>query len=195
MDLSSKTLTSNNPYLTGQLLIAMPNMGDQRFERTVIYMCAHSEEGAMGLVVNKLLSGLSFSELLKQFEIENPPGAGRTKIHFGGPVEPGRGFVLHSGDYRREGTMLIDDEFGLTATIEVLRDIAAGQGPRSRLVALGYAGWAPGQLDAEIQANAWLNVPADEDLLFSTNQTDKWPKAVRKLGIDLSLLSTDAGHA
>ena len=139
----------SGPYLEGQLLVAMPTMADPRFARSVIYMCAHSDDGAMGLVVNKLLESLSFSDLLEQLEIEAASVDERIRVHFGGPVEAARGFVLHSTDYTHEATMRVDDGFALTATIDVLKAMAEGRGPRLSMLALGYAGWAQGQLDRE----------------------------------------------
>ena len=182
--------------LTGQLLVAMPQMQDPRFARSVVYMCAHSEEaGAMGLVINKPLEAVTVDELYAHLNLEparlNRPQA----VHFGGPVEPGRGFVLHSADYREEATLDIADNIAVTATLDILRAIAQGMGPRRSLLALGYAGWAPGQLDAEIQANGWLSVAADSQLVFDDALDSKWQRALAKLGIDLSMLSTDAGHA
>lgn len=182
-------------YLTGQLLVAMPSMTDPRFERSVIYVCVHNEDGAMGLVLNKLMDSLTFDELLDQLDIESGPAEDQIRIHFGGPVETGRGFVLHSGDYSKDGTVMMENGVGLTATIDILRDIAKGQGPQESLLALGYAGWGPGQLDQEIQENAWLNVPADDTLVFGSAVETKWERALGKLGIDLSLLSGEAGHA
>ena len=180
--------------LTGQLLVAMPQMTDPRFERSVIYLCAHSDEGAMGLVVNRLIDSLTFPNLLSQLGIE-PVAETDIPIHFGGPVESSRGFVLHSAEYAQDSTLLIDENIALTATIDVLKAIAAGSGPRQRVLALGYAGWAPGQLDAEIQSNGWLLVPADPDLVFGSDNEAKWQRAIAKLGIDLTLLSSEAGHA
>lgn len=190
-----KEADQTSGYLQGQLLIAMPTMMDPRFQRTVIYMCAHSSAGAMGLVVNKPMDGISFPDLLQQLGIDSANLDDRILVHFGGPVEPGRGFVLHSTDYMREGTMVIDDSIGLTATVDVLKAIAQGQGPRRSLLALGYAGWAPGQLDQEIQANGWLHAAADEELVFGCEHDSKWPRAIRKVGFDPGRLSTDAGHA
>jgi putative transcriptional regulator len=182
--------------LTGQLLVAMPQMQDPRFARTVIYMCAHGEEtGAMGLVVNKLLGSLTMGDLLTQLEISPVRGNRGQPVHFGGPVEAGRGFVLHTADYREEATMVIGGNIAVTATLEILRAIGKGEGPRRSLLALGYAGWAPGQLDAEIQANGWLAVDADDDLVFGEDFDGKWQRALKKLGVDLTMLSTDAGHA
>lgn len=182
-------------YLEGQLLIAMPSMQDPRFERTVIYMCAHSAQGAMGLVVNKLADHISFHDLLDQLTIDVPEVENEIRVHVGGPVETGRGFVLHSGDYQQESTLLVNPEFGLTATVDILRSIAVGEGPRRSLLALGYAGWAPGQLDNEIQENGWLHTPADLDLVFDSDLERKWERSINKLGIDVSFLSSDAGHA
>lgn len=181
--------------LAGQLLVAMPNMSDPRFARSVIYVCAHDEEGAIGLVINKLMGSLTFRELLEQLGIESDEPSEEIRVHFGGPVERGRGFVLHSSDYVRSGSMQVDDEVALTATIDILRDIAGGRGPRRSLLALGYAGWGPGQLDSEIQANGWLNVESDENLVFDDNLDDKWEQAIAKLGFDPSSLSGEAGHA
>ncbi len=173
----------------------MPQMSDPRFARTVVYLCAHSSDGAMGLVVNRLIDSLTFGSLLSQLGVEAEGGPADMPVHFGGPVESSRGFVLHTSDYLQDSTLVIDDEIALTATIDVLKAIARGAGPRHRVLALGYAGWAPGQLDAEIQANGWLLVPADLDLVFGDENAAKWERAIAKIGIDLSLLSSEAGHA
>ena len=178
-------------YLTGQFLIAMPTMGDPRFERTVIYMCAHSADGAMGLVVNRVASEIDFPELLNQLEIETDGIKNPIPVLTGGPVETGRGFVLHSMDYSQDSTLKVTDEVGLTATV----DIAEGEGPEKSLLTLGYAGWSSGQLDNEIQANGWLNVSSDTSILFDEDLNSKWDRAVRKVGIDPSFLSAEAGHA
>lgn len=182
-------------YMTGRLLVAMPTIGDPRFEKTVIYMCAHSEEGAMGLVVNKLLGALTVSQLMSQLSLDASPLTAQMPVHFGGPVETGRGFVLHSADHVYEGTLKIDEHVALTATMDVLKAISAGHGPRRALMALGYAGWGPGQLDQEIQANGWLQVPADEDLVFDTALDDMWERALGRLGVDRLTLSSESGHA
>lgn len=181
--------------LVGQLLIAMPGMSDPRFARTVIYMCAHSAEGAMGLVVNRALEQISLAELLQQLEIDATAVDDSVPVNFGGPVETGRGFVLHSPDYMREGTLVVTSSVSLTATIDILKAIASGSGPRRHLLALGYAGWGPGQLDSEILANGWLHVDADEELVFGTELDQKWDRAMAKLGINPILLSDAAGHA
>ncbi len=182
-------------YLDGQLLIAMPSMGDERFQRSVIYMCAHSEQGAMGLIVNRIADEVSFRELLQQLQIEVPLLRREINVHTGGPVETGRGFVLHTTDYCQESTLMVDDAFGLTATADILKSIASGEGPKQSMLALGYAGWAPGQLDAEIQANGWLHVDSDVDLVFDDDLDGKWARSIQKMGIDPSFLSMDAGHA
>jgi len=181
--------------LTGHLLVAMPQMQDPRFARSVIFMCAHTSEGAMGLVVNRLVESITFPDLLEQLGVEPAAPGTEILIHFGGPVESGRGFVLHTADYRQEGTLAINSGIALTATVDILRDIARGGGPRRRLLALGYAGWGPGQLDAEIQANGWLQVPADEQLVFGHDLDGKWERALAKLGVDFGRLSGAAGHA
>ena len=182
--------------LTGQLLVAMPQMTDPRFARSVVYICAHSEEaGAMGLVVNKLLQSLTMDELFTHLKLEPARRNPSNPVHFGGPVEPGRGFVLHTADYQEESTLAVSADFAVTATLDILRAIGRGEGPRRSLLALGYAGWAPGQLDAEIQANGWLSVEADAELVFDDDSDSKWQRALAKLGIDLTMLSTDAGHA
>jgi putative transcriptional regulator len=171
----------------------MPQMQDPRFMRSVIFLCAHNAEGAMGLVVNKIIEQPSIEDLLQQLGIA-PDGFAGAQVHFGGPVESGRGFVLHSADYTEEGTLVVSG-VGLTATTDILRAIGRGTGPRRSLLALGYAGWGAGQLDAEIQANGWLHVAADDDLIFDPGFEDKWRRAIGKLGVDPSALSGDAGHA
>lgn len=189
----SKAITG---YLERQLLVAMPAMGDPRFTRTVIYMCSHNAEGAMGLVINKAYPGLTFPNLLTQLGIE-PTIDNDIIVRLGGPVETGRGFVLHSTDYMRQGSVKLDESMGigLTATLDVLRAIATGTGPQRSLFALGYAGWGPGQLDAEIQENAWLAAPADPDLIFDSDLDTLWERAVRKIGVDVAKLSSVSGRA
>jgi len=182
-------------YLGGQLLAAMPTIGDPRFERTLIYVCAHNEEGAMGLVLNRLVDSIDFPDLLTQLGIDFGGFGEEIRIHFGGPVETTRGFVLHSADYLQESSLRVDDKVALTATIDILRDMAAGKGPRRSLLALGYAGWGAGQLDREIQQNGWLTLESDESLVFGTPVEDKWDRAMAKLGLDISKLSTLSGRA
>jgi putative transcriptional regulator len=183
-------------FLDGQLLIAMPGMGDLRFARAVIFLCAHSAEGAMGLIVNKPAPELRFGDLLKQLKIAAGEGMADTRVHFGGPVEHGRGFVLHSAEYGLEGASLqVNAAFAMTATIDILQDIARGVGPARAILALGYSGWGPGQLEGEIQANGWLTAPADPDLVFGPRDAGKWEAALRTLAIDPRLLSTEGGRA
>ena len=200
---SSPTGSPRRGYLDGQMLIAMPSMRDERFARTLIYICAHSSEGAMGIVVNQPASNIKFPDLLVQLDvisdsdvIQLPVSAGSVQVLKGGPVEPGRGFVLHSSDYFVENSTLpIDDGICLTATLDVLKAIAKGDGPGNALLALGYAGWAPGQLETEIQDNGWLHCSADADLIFGSDVGTKYDRALRKLGIDVGMLSSEAGHA
>ena len=190
-------------YLDGQMLIAMPTMRDERFTRSVIYVCAHSSEGAMGIIVNQPVSNINFSELLVQLEvikdidlIELPSRAGTVKVLKGGPVETQRGFVLHSSDFFiKDATLKIDDGICLTATVDILKAIAKGAGPKHAILALGYAGWAPGQLETEIQDNGWLHCDADPDLIFGGDVEEKYLRALRKIGIDPGMLSNEAGHA
>jgi putative transcriptional regulator len=182
-------------YLTGQLLIAMPGLDDPRLSQSVIYMCAHTNEGAMGIVVNRPLAKPSFDDLLRQLDVETVPPARRIRLHSGGPVDNSRGFVLHTADWTGDGSLRVDDDHALTASLDILKAIAAGGGPREGLLALGYVGWGPGQLDDEIQRNTWLSAPADEHLLFDQQHDTKWRRAFGKLRIDPALLSGVAGHA
>lgn len=182
-------------YLEGQLLLAMPNMADARFDRAVIYVCSHTNEGAMGLVINEPMLALTFEELLEQLEIEVVDPISEVQVHRGGPVESGRGFVLHSADYAQDSTMVVSESLALTATVDVLRAVAQGQGPKNHLLALGYAGWSAGQIEDEIQQNAWLTANADEEIIFHTELDDKWARAMAMLGVDISMLSSEAGHA
>jgi putative transcriptional regulator len=194
---------SGQGYLDGQLLIAMPAMEDERFARSVIYVCAHSSEGAMGIIVNRPAGSIDFPELLVQLNIIDkanpiklPQNAESMKVLTGGPVDPGRGFVLHSSDFVIEdATLPIDDGICLTATVDILKAIARGGGPKHAVLALGYAGWRPGQLETEIQGNGWLHCAADPDLVFGRDVEDKYLRALRKIGIDPGMLSTEAGHA
>jgi putative transcriptional regulator len=189
----------DSPYLTGKLLLAMPGMGDPRFDRAVILVCSHDETGAMGLVVNHTMPGIVFDELIEQLKIE-------TELNFdfsdmdlpvmnGGPVEMARGFILHSADFNREETVPIDADFSVTGTVEALKDVAAGQGPDHMLLILGYAGWTAGQLDQEMQKNAWLVVDPLPGIIFHEHPEEKWQMAVRHLGIDPGMLNANAGRA
>nr|WP_139251319.1 YqgE/AlgH family protein [Kaistia soli] len=199
----SMRAATERSYLDGQFLIAMPSMQDDRFARSVIYLCAHSDEGAMGIVVNQAVPQIDFADLLIQLdiiaegpEIRLPRAASRMIVQRGGPVETGRGFVLHSADYFVENSTLpIDDNICLTATLDVLKAIASGAGPENAMLALGYAGWGAGQLEQEIQANGWLSLEGDMDLIFDTDLDGKYGRALSLLGIEPAMLSTDAGHA
>lgn len=195
--------SANRCYLDGQLLIAMPVMGDPRFERSVIYLCAHSAEGAMGIIVNRPAGSIDFPELLVQLDIikksdqiKLPENAESLKVLKGGPVDTGRGFVLHSSDFFiKDATLKIDEGICLTATVDILKAIAKGAGPKHAILALGYAGWAAGQLETEIQGNGWLHCDADPDLIFGDDVEEKYQRALRKIGIDPGMLSNEAGHA
>jgi putative transcriptional regulator len=185
------------------MLIAMPAMMDERFARSLVYICAHSAEGAMGIVVNHPAPNINFPDLLVKLDvipaadlIRLPSRAGVVKVMRGGPVETERGFVLHSADFFIENSTLpIDEGICLTATIDILKAIARGDGPASAILALGYAGWAPGQLESEIQGNGWLHCAADPDLIFGADVGSKYDRALKKIGIDLGMLSSEAGHA
>lgn len=190
-------------FLEGQFLIAMPSMGDSRFARSVVYLCAHSSEGAMGIIVNHIAAQITFRELLVQLnvipdgeQIRLPEPVEQMQVHFGGPVETRRGFVLHTKDYFVEdSTLEIDGNVSLTATVDILKAIAGGSGPRSALLALGYAGWAPGQLENEIKENGWLHCPAKSDVIFDEEHGDKYSRALAIIGVDLPMLSGEAGRA
>ncbi len=200
---SSAEKPASRGYLDGQMLIAMPAMSDERFARSLIYVCAHSSEGAMGIVVNQRAPNIRFPDLLVQLEvipasdrIELPTRAEGVTVLKGGPVETGRGFVLHSADFFIENSTLpIDEGICLTATLDILKAIARGNGPVSAVLALGYAGWAPGQLEEEIQQNGWLHCAADSELIFGSDTDAKYERALRKIGIDLGMLSSESGHA
>jgi putative transcriptional regulator len=194
--------THGTGYLDGHLLLAMPSMTDPRFHRAVIYMCAHSSDGAMGIIINQRASHITFGKLLEQLDISPDTSSSirvpieQMAVHAGGPVETGRGFVLHTTDYfAADSTLPIDESVSLTATVDILRAIAAGSGPVRSLLALGYAGWAPGQLDSEIHANGWLTCPADTDIVFDGDVETKYERAMAKLGVHPSFLVAEAGHA
>ena len=194
---------AGTPYLDGQLLVAMPGMMDERFARAVIYICAHSPEGAMGIILNRPATNVNMSDLLVQLEIvpeleriHLPAQVGRMQVLMGGPVETSRGFVLHSPDFHiAQSTLPIDDSVCLTATIDILRAIARGHGPQNAVLALGYAGWGAGQLELELQANGWLNCPADSELIFNTAADIRYEMALRRIGIEPAMLSMETGHA
>jgi putative transcriptional regulator len=200
---TSEDRNGNDTSLEGQMLIAMPGMGDPRFERSLIYLCAHSSSGAMGIRVNRESQRVKFPELLVQLEvigseeaIRLPSPAADVQVLRGGPVDRGRGFVLHSPDFFTPSSSLaISDNIALTATVDILRAIAKGEGPKKSVLALGYAGWAEGQLEGEIQKNGWLTCPADESLIFDSNHETKYERALKKIGVDLSMLSAQMGRA
>ena len=199
---SASLASGESGYLDGQLLVAMPGMADQRFARAVIYLCAHSDDGAMGIIVNKRARKITFQELLAQLKLADTQapiragsGAEDIRVLNGGPVDTQRGFVLHSPDYHSDNaTLAVDDDVSLTATVDVLRAIARGEGPARAILALGYAGWSPGQLESEIQNNGWLTCPADADILFDSDLEGKYARALGKLGVDPAMLVSDAGH-
>jgi len=191
-----KGATENEGFLEGKILIALPGMPDDRFQQTVIYICAHSASGAMGIVINKPIPGLSFSNLMDQLEIELKSRRGDFPILFGGPVENSRGFVLHSNDYKStDATLPVSDQISLTATVDILRALAEGCGPKQAILALGYAGWGPGQLETEFQDNGWLHCNASPSLIFNTEPKTKWRAALQCLGIDSTGLSANTGRA
>ncbi len=182
-------------FLTGQLLIAMPAMEDARFDHAVIYLCAHSAEGAMGIVLNRPVNKPSFTDLLSQLKMDQSAATRMLHLCSGGPVENARGFVLHTSDWTAEGTLHVDEDTSLTANLDVLKALAEGGGPRRGMLALGYSGWGPGQLDDEIQQNAWLSAPADDAIMYDTDHSTKWQRALAKLKINPMSLSAAAGHA
>ena len=182
-------------FLDGQILIAMPTMRDPRFQRSIVYLCSHSEDGAMGLIVNKVKDRLVWKDLFGKLSIPLGSVLGPRPVHFGGPVEMARGFVLHSADYTADdATLQVDEATSMTTTVDILRDLAIGRGPDRAMLALGYAGWAAGQLESELQENGWLLCPSDAELLFGDDVHGKWDRALGKLGVDPSMLST-GGHA
>lgn len=185
----------NHGYLTGKLLVAMPYLQDQQFHHSVIYICGHDESGAMGLIINKQLTSVSFKDLLDQIKIEHDLSGPDGPIYYGGPVEVGRGFVLHTIDYLADASVTINNNFALTATLEVLRAISQCHGPRNALVALGYVGWAAGQLETEIQNNGWLVIEAHEDIIFDKNHESIWQNAMASIGVNPSYIMTEMGHA
>ena len=200
-----KPFTASDLNLASQLLIAMPDMSDSRFARSVVYVCSHGAHGAMGLIVNKEIDDLDLGRLLGQIEIVGGGGGDAAKftpanlgrpVHNGGPVDGNRGFVLHSPDYfSKEASLRIADDICLTATTDILTAIATGTGPHYALLALGYAGWSPGQIEAEIAANSWLTCPADPGVVFADDNAAKYELALAKLGIDPSHLVSSGGRA
>ena len=182
-------------FLTGQLLIAMPNMGDQRFERSVVLICSHERDHAMGIVVNKRLQDVTVGELLQQLEIPADKAVGDAPVFYGGPVQQDHGLVVHTLDYQSDQTMVVHDNVGVTGTQQILADLAQGgideQRPANFLLALGHAGWSGGQLEEELQMNAWAHVPLSEDILFGGENRDIWRSALAKLGVSAAMLSPE----
>jgi len=192
---AKKTRGPERDYLTGQLLIAMPNMGDPRFERSVVLICSHDEDHAMGVILNKQLDEIKFSELLEQLDIDAHEGADETPVLFGGPVQTERGLVIHTLDYRLDKTVEINDEIGLTATRDILVDIGGAEPkqapPRAFMLAIGHAGWGPGQLEQEMTQNAWLHCDLEEDIIFQGHKIAAWDRALRQLGVTSAMLSPE----
>lgn len=180
---------------TGKVILSMPQISDNRFDHSVIYICSHREQGTMGIILNKIFDSVTFPEILSQFSISSDPYFECVPVHFGGPVETGRGFVLHSNDYQNEGTLKVDDNIYLTATLDILKAISESNGPSKYMMALGYAGWGPGQLEVEIQENSWLVAPGKSKYIFDKNLHSKWENALKDMGIDHDKLSSDSGHA
>ncbi len=187
-------LKGESPF-RNQLLIAMPGMDQGFFHRSVVYLCAHSDAGAMGIVINQKLPDIDFKDLLAQLSLPKSELLMQPIVHFGGPVETGRGFVLHSTDFMRDDTVRINDRMAITGTIDILRALAEGRGPERSIFALGYAGWGPGQLEDELRNNAWLTMPADDEVMFETALGRKWDVAMSRIGVSPLTLSMDAGHA
>lgn len=193
---SSDTPSVEADRFAGRLLVAMPNMGDPRFEKSVVFMCAHDETGAMGLIVNKVVPDLTLSTLLEELTIGHKGGlADTTPVFVGGPVETARGFLLHSAEFADRDSIRVKGDYAVTGTIDALRNAMGENGPRERLFALGYAGWGAGQLEDEIRNNAWLVCEATHDLVFGTDQDTKWARAMSGLGIDPALFTGASGHA
>lgn len=187
--------TEDPRFLEGQILIAVPGMQDPRFHHALVYICAHSEDGAMGLIVNKATEELLWQDLFEKLDIPFDAAGAPRPVYYGGPVEQGRGFVLHSSDYNAEdATLVIDPGTSMTATLDILHALGARDGPERALVALGYSGWAAGQLEAELQMNGWLLCSPDDDLLFGSNDAEKWTQALAKIGVDPAMLGA-GGHA
>lgn len=192
----SINMTQDISNLTGKLLISMPNIGDPRFMRSVILICAHDQAGAMGLTLNNILPNVTFGDLLKQFEIDaRLPSLQKYPVLSGGPVDTTRGFLVHTADFNMKDTIIIDHKFGVSGTLEALTEVANGKGPKDILFLLGYAGWGPDQLEDEIKQNAWLVCPADYDIVFGTGAEAKWERALWRMGIDPTMLSSESGRA
>jgi len=188
--------TKNSGYLEGQLLVATPNVSGSSFKKAVIFVCAHSQEGAMGIIVNHTLDNITYHDLFEQLDITHSSGLNFKQVHYGGPVEINRGFVIYEDNGRfTHDAMLTVNGISISGSVSILRSIAEGDGPERCMLALGYAGWAPGQLEEEIQSNSWISVPVSQHLVFDGNNSTKWERAGMLQGVDLSKLSSTAGHA
>ena len=189
------TAMSQPRYISGQLLLSMPGIGDPRFERVVIAMCVHDDDGALGIVTNQPLDGLTVRDLMAQLGVDPGVTPQDAMVMAGGPVEPTRGFVLHSPEYSGQSSIAVGDQWALTSTLDVLRDIAAGKGPRRWISALGYTGWGAGQLEGELRRHGWQTAPGDADIIFDVAVTTRWATAYDRLGIAVGRLSSEAGRA
>lgn len=195
-DIAPKNSDPSSGYLAGQLLVATPLVNSTGFSHSVIFLCAHNAEGAMGIIINHIIGNMSYRELFDQLSIEEGENVPGLPVHYGGPVEINRGFVIyHFDDLPYPDTLIATGNIAISSSIHVLRDIAAGKGPKERILALGYAGWGPGQLESEIESNSWISVPASRELIFETENETKWKKAAQSQGIDISKLTSDVGHA
>lgn len=186
---------SNGGYLEGQLLVATTLITESCFNRSVLYIFSHNSEGAMGVIINHVVQDLKYSDVLRQLKIAVPPQFAELPVYLGGPVEPSRGLVIHSPDYTHADTVALADDLSVTSNLQILRDIVTGKGPSKHLLTLGYAGWSPGQLEAEIEANSWISVPATPSLVFGTDDTHKWEHSAMSLGVNMFKLSGAVGHA
>lgn len=187
--------TAQKGYLAGQMLVATPVIDSGCFQKSVIYVFAHSEEGAMGLIINQPLELVNYASLLEGMDLPKEAADKQIPVYFGGPVEKARGFVVHTPDYFRDFSLVRGTELAVTASSAILSDIVEGKGPKQAALIVGYAGWGAGQLEAEIEANSWITVPATADLVFNTDNELKWATASKSLGVDMAFFSTTVGHA
>lgn len=192
---SANKLKEKGNYLEGQLLIATPSLRFSCFERSVIYLCVHNEGGAMGIIINQTINDIKSSLIWDYFKIDTKDQQITLPVHFGGPVESARGFILHSDDYKKPEALHVRNGLALSSNLEILKDISSGAGPENKIFALGYAGWGPNQLESEIEANSWISVPATRELVFGTDNSAKWNKAAKSIGVDLYKFSSEVGHA
>lgn len=187
--------SASTGYLAGQLLVATPVINSGCFQKSVVYVFAHNDEGAMGLIINQSLELVNYSSLFEGMDLPNDAQDGQLPVYFGGPCERARGFVVHSTDYKREFTLARSNELAVTASSQILTDITNGKGPEKAVLCVGYAGWTAGQLEAEIEANSWITVPASQHIVFDTDDELKWATASKSLGVDMAFFSTTVGHA